>query len=126
MRTYSDRLDSTTYAADEPYGIAVALRGTTPTWEEESAERVVWLPERVFHRLVALGRAYELHVLPLLIGDDAVRLNHLQAAVLLEELQFLAELINDPNVRDACERVGRIAQTCIAGGGRLDLVIEGP
>ena len=126
MSTYSDRLLSTTYAADEPYGIAVALPGHTPTWNEEAADRVVWLPERVFRRLVAMGQAYELHVLSLLVGVDAMRVNHLQATVLLEELQFIIELVNDSTVRDACERIGRVAQTCIAGAGGLDLVIEGP
>ncbi|WP_339915756.1 hypothetical protein [uncultured Brevundimonas sp.] len=49
------------------------------------------VPERLFRRLVLLGRAYELHRLSLL-QEDAV-LDSVQAQSLSDELEFVRELV---------------------------------
>jgi len=55
--------------------------------------REVWLSERLFRRLVWIGRAYELHLLPLLEEDRS--LNAVQAEALGAELAFVGAIFAD-------------------------------
>jgi hypothetical protein len=126
MSRYSDRLQASTYAEDEPYGIALAAPDETPDWDGDAPDDVIWLPERVVRRLAAVGDAYELHILPLLAGSAVVRLNHLQAATLLDEIVFLVAVMNDPVVGGACHQLSNVAQRCATSSGRFDLVVEAP
>lgn len=87
-----DRLQAETYADDEPVHV---FRPDQYGPNEDGA----WIPERIWHRLRALGSAYELHLLPLLDGTtDPVFLNPAQAEQFLDELRFVGELVDDPLV----------------------------
>ena len=56
----------------------------------------LWVPERLWFRLVHLGRAYDLHLLPLLSATAEVRyLNGQQAAVLVDEVMFVQGIVKD-------------------------------
>lgn len=59
---YADRFDASTYADYEPVGVFTST-------DDPNA---VWLPERLFHRLVAVGRGYDLHLMPRLGGSEPV------------------------------------------------------
>lgn len=56
---------------------------------------MTWIPERLWERILDLGRAYRLHVLGLLEGQERFELNPPQIESLLDELQFLASRVND-------------------------------
>jgi hypothetical protein len=81
---FADRFLDSTYADDEPVHIFIP-RGTDR-----------WVPERLWWRLVGLGRAYEVHLLPLLPGaTDPQFLNAQQVATLVDEVQFVADVVDD-------------------------------
>ena len=82
---YADRLDSANYADDPDVG-----------WFSSDPPAEAWVPERLVDRLRALGRAYELHLLPHLPGPEALSLNAVQVLTLIEEMDFLGERVNDP------------------------------
>lgn len=82
----TERLKWELYRDDEPVGIGA--RGTEPDgW--------VYVPERLFARLVALGQAYELHLLPVIEVYGETTLTSAQCATLGEELLFLRQVTND-------------------------------
>jgi hypothetical protein len=55
-----------------------------------------WVPERLWWRLVGLGKAYQVHLLPLLPGATEPQfLSAQQTASLLDEVQFLADVVDD-------------------------------
>jgi hypothetical protein len=90
---FLDRLDAATYTDDPAVGVFEADPGEADA---------VWLPERLFARLVRIAPAYELHTLPML-GGEAVRLNRLQCEDLLDEVAFVAERVNDPLAVEAAQ-----------------------
>jgi hypothetical protein len=111
---YGDRLNLARYADDEPVRVYV------PGGEER------WVSERLWHRLVSLGAAYEMHLLPLLLGTTAPQiLNGQQVNALREEIEFLISIVDD----EALSLVVTDLQPLLveAKGGDADaLVIEGP
>ena len=81
---YDDRFLVSTYAEDESIHIFVP----------GGADR--WIPERLWRRLVALGQAYELHVLPLLAATTEPRfVNAQQVTTLYDEVLFLTRIVTD-------------------------------
>jgi len=82
---FADRLDPSTYASDEPVGAGTG----------DDYEGWVWIPERLFHRMQYLGRAYELHILPRLDPNDRNELDRDRTTSLIDELEFLAQVVTD-------------------------------
>lgn len=89
MDRFADRFDSQLYATEEPVGIGLA---------SEHRDDWLYVPEPVFVRLLHLGAAYRLHQLETLLNRPyvEVELNGTQCAGLLDELGFIAAVINDP------------------------------
>lgn len=84
----TDRLVSSTYADDPPVGVGVATASTE--------EWVLWIPERLWDRVLALGVGYDLHRLKLMQGEERVLIGVVQVPFLVEELTFLRETTTDP------------------------------
>ena len=63
---------------------------------DPDAEAALWVSERLFGRLTLVARAYELHTLPMIGGSDPVALNRTRCEALLNELEFVAERLDDP------------------------------
>jgi|GEM_PF-1614030 len=84
---FADRLDPKTYESD---GEVVGIYENDP--DEHDA---LWCSGRLFRRLTTIGRAYELHTLPLLDGSADLRLNQTQCVSLVDEIAFVAERVND-------------------------------
>ena len=55
----------------------------------------LWLSGRLFKRLTGVAAAYELHTLPMLGGPEAEQLNRARCGSLLDELDFVADRLND-------------------------------
>lgn len=116
MRSYEDRFDPSVYAGDEPVGVFV--RHDDPD--------AVWVPERLFWRLVFVGRAYSLHLLPLLGGHDPVTLNRAQVENLLDEVAFVADLLSaDPLVAAHATRLNSYLRRVIATSPEAVVTVEG-
>lgn len=77
---FDDRLEAERYVDDPVFGVCLG-KGTPG--EKDS----VWVPERLMARMVALGRAYELHLLPLIEGHEQVHFNSQQAETLADEVR---------------------------------------
>jgi hypothetical protein len=94
-RDYFDRIDPQTYANDEPIHFWIQ--------EDVAGARDVWIPERIWYRIVNVGRAYDLHLLPLSLPNenDHVFFNGQQSESLVDELEFVASILEDELVRDA-------------------------
>ena len=114
---FADRLDPGTYASDEPVGA-----GTTDDYSGW-----VSIPERLFHRMQHLARAYDLHILPGLDPYERNELDYERAASLVDELQFLGQVVTD---RALLEQIG-VLQDAALSATRSPLrstkfFIEGP
>ena len=72
--------------------------------------REVWLSERLFRRLMLIGRAYELHLLPLLEQDTT--LNSVQADSLLGELDFIRTVVADAAITSVLNELAPLVRTC--------------
>jgi hypothetical protein len=83
-----------------------------------------WIPERLWFRLVNLGRAYETHLLPLLSGTtEPQTLNEQQVDTLIDEVEFLVSIVDDGVLSTvATDLLPLLAQARSIG----TLVIEGP
>lgn len=113
---YDDRFDAATYADDPLVGVFV-----TP----DDAD-AVWVPEQVFERLVHAGRAYSLHLLPLLLAAEPVRLNAVQTQNLLSELDFIAGVLSiDPLVVDQVATLSHYLQQVIAADPSVVVTVDG-
>ena len=114
MERFADRLDPATFASDEP----VEFRTSS-----QAVGTGTFLPEGVLARVRSLGVAYDLHVLENLITPyEAVELEWPQAESLLAEIEFLAEVVNDPVVSDAVTSISLVVAA--AARGRETLVVD--
>lgn len=81
---FAGRLTRSAYDDDEPVHVYV------PKGVE------LWIPERLWFRLVNLGRAYETHLLPLLAGTaESQTLSGQQVVTLIDEVEFLMTIVDD-------------------------------
>jgi len=73
--------------------------------------------ERLFSRLVLLGAAYELHLLPLLREDASI--NAVQAETLSEELAFVRALVADEALGSLLERMTPLVTLAYRSGSEI-------
>jgi hypothetical protein len=111
---YSDRLDPSSYADD----VIVALYRESP---DDSFD----VPEGVFHRLVYVAKAYELHQLPQLGGSEPVTLYGPMIQTLLDELRFVGERLNDPVTDLWVSRLLPVVQAALWSRSEARLTVEG-
>lgn len=108
---FADRLETATYGDDPLVG-----------WFSADPPAEVWVPERLVDRLRLLGAAYELHLLPLLPGCEPIDLRRPQVTHLIEEIDWVAALTDDPALRRSPLTYARCFQPPRHGDG---LWIEG-
>jgi hypothetical protein len=106
---FGDRLVEATYV-DDPM-----IEWSTIDGSVEAS-----IPDRLVGRLLHLGRAYELHLLPLLPGVDALALNATQVENLIEELDWVAAHVDDPALRSACDDLRPVLQAGRRSGLRIE------
>jgi hypothetical protein len=58
-------------------------------------DNAYYLSESLCSRIINLGKAYELHYLPLIDIYGDVKLNKTQVSLLIEELFFVKSVVND-------------------------------
>jgi hypothetical protein len=110
---FSDRFDESTYA-DDPL---------THVFATGRIDEAIEIPERIFDRLAHLGRAYELHLLPLLGGHEPVGLNATQVGALIDELELLCSVTQDPIVERWAQELRAFVRQVADSGGSV--TIEG-
>ncbi|MEI6404034.1 MAG: hypothetical protein WCP59_17810 [Actinomycetota bacterium] len=112
---FADRLDAGTYTDDPVVGV----------YSEDPGEASsLWVPERLFDRLVLLARAYGLHTLPLLGESEPVRLNGPMIASLVDELDFVRARVDDPLVTTWAKQISDRASRALADPEPI-LTVEG-
>lgn len=93
---FDDLFLASTYAEDEPIRIFIPGDRDRRVPDFIPRDRDGWVPERLWGRLVALGLAYQLHLLPLLAATTEPQfLNAQQVSTLDDELQFLTRVARD-------------------------------
>ena len=113
--TFGDRFEPSAHDHDNPD--ALWLDGTEP-------EAATTVPPFVFGRLTGIGSTYELHYLGSLAYDQQSRLNPTQAEALLDEIDFVLALVNDPLLRSAIDPVRETVTACIRSSPPRDLLID--
>jgi len=88
-----DRVDPKNFSEDEPVGIGVRRTGVPP--EQVGDKDGIFVSERLFKRLLHLGRAYALHFPDLIDANEDSYLNARQCEGTLTELEFLAGMTSD-------------------------------
>lgn len=112
---FADRLDAATYSDDPVVGV----------YSEDPGEASsLWVPERLFERLVLLARAYGLHTLPLLGGSEPVHLTGPMIGSLVDELDFVRARVDDPLVTTWARGIADRASRALADPEQ-SLTVEG-
>jgi len=105
MDLYPDRFIAGTYEDEQPDAI----------WIDGHADEGLAVPAFVFRRLLAIGAAYHLHYLgSVLEYDEETRLDAVQCRDLVREIEFIAEVVQDPllkaSVVPVLEVVARVSR----------------
>lgn len=117
---WTDRFDQSRYADDEPVHLFRCDK-------YPSGEVGVWVPERIWYRCFHMGRAYELHLLPVLDGStDPVFLSPLQVDQLLDEMRFIGGRADDPLVQELVHSLIELAKERSDGASKEMFGIEFP
>ena len=122
---FGDRLVPDTYRQDEPWGVALVRAGQAVDWLSSLPEEQAFIPEGIAERLLALGRAYRLHQLSTLDGVAQNRLNSLQAASLVDEVEFLIRVVDDAALREHVKPLLGLAVRC-SRAKDAELLLEAP
>ena len=119
MNRYADRLDSTTYADDQPVQFTVLPKERRERFEVE-------IPETLFSRAISLGRAYQLHVLSALEVYAEASLHKSQCDSLLHEVEFLMSISADSLLAGHLVELAGALERVVQDPGPAGLLIEGP
>ncbi|TMD23073.1 MAG: hypothetical protein E6I99_08280 [Chloroflexi bacterium] len=120
MSHYADRFSAETYAKDEPVGAGVSSEVPDGT-----STHSLWIPERIFDRMLFLAKAYELHVLPALDPYGKNELTPLQAETLIDELAFVGDIVKDDLLASYMRQLVELAERCARSPRDERLLIEG-
>jgi len=121
VNRYEDRFSAETYAKDEPIGAGLSSEVPDGTYTYS-----LWIPERLFDRVLYLAKAYELHVLPVLDPYGKNELTPLQAETLIDELTFIADVVKDDLLATYMRQLAELAERCARSPSEERLLIEGP
>jgi hypothetical protein len=118
MTSYAELLDPKSFAGDEPVRVFVSWPARA---ENDKPIRECWVSERLFARLVLLGRAYSLHFGQIVDLDSETSLNHTQCEVLSDELEFLTTLVSDLDhaLREGIRAISALAGIAVQGQHEL-------
>jgi len=119
MDRYRDRTDSSTYQRDEPVGVG-------PEAGDSNYDGWIWIPERLFARMQHIARAYELHVLSRLDPYDRNVLGREQTETLVDEIEFISEILQDEALTGELQRFRGVALHVARQPMRISLIVEGP
>jgi hypothetical protein len=109
---FDDLFLASTYAEDEPIRIFIPGDRDRRVPDFIPRDRDGWVPERLWGRLVALGLAYQLHLLPLLAATTEPQfLNAQQVSTLDDELQFLTRVARDELLAAVVDQLWAIIET---------------
>jgi hypothetical protein len=126
MSRFNNRLDPATFENDVEVDVVVVKAGAELDWSQILPEEQVLVPERIFDRLCRIGAAYELQRLQSLKADQPSRLNRSQTESLIEEVEFVASIVDDPALRHYIQPLLRVAELCLRSGKAYELIIEWP
>jgi hypothetical protein len=115
MSEYADRLDPDTYTDDPLVSV----------YRDDPGDGL-WVPERVFWRLVHVAKGYSLHLLPLLGDADPIRLSKPMIQTLIDEVHFVLDRLQDPVLELWADQIIEIAQATLRQpGDDVYLTVEG-
>jgi len=121
--TLSSKLHPSTYSDDEPVGVAGVPKEELPG--PLPAERWQYIPQQMWHRLLGLGRAYDLHFAGVIDSVVDTVLDPVQCESFEEELRFVTEVVNDSALTAAITVIlGEVAK--VRGRSRMVLVLSPP
>lgn len=103
---YQNRFSAESYANGAPCIVALFESSII----EESAIKV---QEAILSRLINIGKAYELHLVPLFNIYDDVVLNQVQVKNLLDELSFIESVTNDALLHGTISNFRKLILTCL-------------
>jgi hypothetical protein len=116
--SFRDRFEFATYLEDPP----VRLGLVAPTGEPEWALDV---PEMLFARAKLAAAAYQLPLLPGIKIQKQTRLDGDSCESLLQEIEFLQAVLQDPLMDAILAPIEQIILRCIHSEGKLQLILEG-
>ena len=122
---FTDRLTPERFRTDESFGFIVVRVNADADW---ASPHVVWLAERLVSRLGALAQAYELPLMRRLAADPGsqVRFSRPHCEALLEEMSFVAGVVNDPLVRTCLTHLQSLASVVVRALEPCELIAEAP
>ena|SRR2546425_2416809 len=119
----SDRLHPDTYSDDEPVGVAGVPKRELPG--PLAAELWQYIPQQMWHRLLTLGRAYDLHFAAVIDPIIDTVLDPIQCDSFDEELRFVMGVVNDSALGAAITVIlGQVAK--VRGRSGMALVLSPP
>ena len=118
IERYNNRFDITNYENDPECEIGLFDNALI---ENKS----IVVSERILGRLISIGAAYELHVIPMFNLYDEVYFNEHQCENMIGELEFIEYVVNDDILRDFISEVKSIVLECVRANGRYALLVGG-
>lgn len=119
MTDYVDRFLASTYADDEPVCFSVFTH-------DRADCLTVSVPESLFARAQAIAVGYKLHLLPAIELYGETSLNKQQCVVLLEEVMFIGNLLNDKLLSHHLLQIADALEKCVNSPGPASFMVEGP
>jgi hypothetical protein len=81
--------------------------------------------EAIMERLYQIGLAYKLKYCSLIDIFGDLKLNDLTCPLLISELEFVEELVNDSLLKETIPQIIKIAQECVKEKGKVKFIISG-
>lgn len=115
---YSDKFQASNYDDGAPCIIGLFDQSIMK-------ESCVTVFESLLLRLIKIGQAYELHILSFLDIHNDTYLNAVQCENLIDELNFISQIINDDLLQQQIKQILKPANECVKYGGKYQLMIGG-
>lgn len=116
MDHFSSRFESYN---DEGVSVGVAVGDAEVDWKGHIAGSL-------FHRAQLIGKAYDLHVLPGIEVYDETHLTKAQCQAMVDEIEFVIEVVNDPLLRTSVKPLHDASLECSRSPFDARLIVSGP
>ena len=123
MNRYTNRFDSKTYEEEEPVAVGYGKPSVPEEWWQENDKDIAWVPETLFVRAQAIASAYNLHLLPTIDIYKRTDLNKKQSETLLDEIDFINKVVNDPLLVEWLDKIKSNALKVVRSSKQIVVII---
>jgi len=121
-------LNKDEFEGEPEFSIMVLAVSSKSDQYPENDDQIIYVPDHIFLRILGVANSYNLKFPSHASEDINTRwaYSFVEVQWLVDELEFLANLLNDNQVQNAISKIIDLCSMVLAKPNKLELAFEGP